>query len=93
MLGHSLRRAVADSTRPHTAAFGSAIRPDPGNVFGWRQAVLGIADRLEQPGAVNPCGVARVMLLLTDGASPLYVSRAGGSLAEVIWSIADGLRP
>jgi hypothetical protein len=60
-------------------------------VFGWREALLGIAERLERPVAVNPCGVARVMLLLTDGNGPLYQRLTGWSLADEVWWIADGL--
>lgn len=91
MLARSLRLVVADSKRPRAAVLGSAIQPDPGRMFGWREALLGIADRLEGPAPVNPCGVARVRLLVTDGTGPLYAG-GGHSLAAAVWSIADGLR-
>ena len=90
-LARSLRRVVADSERPRRAVRGPVIPAAPGPVFGWREALLGIADRLERPTPVNPCGVARVTLLLTDGAGPLYTRRPGHSLADAVWSIADGL--
>ncbi len=91
-LARSLRRVVADSGRPRAGVLGSAIPAAPGPVFGWREALLGIAERLERPVPVNSCGVARVMLLLTDGTGPLYSHRPGHSLAEALWWIADGLQ-
>lgn len=91
-LARSLRRVVADSERRVATVLSSAIPAAPGPVFGWREALLGIADRLERNGQVNPCGVARVMVLLTDGAGPLYGHRPGQSLADAVWRIADGLQ-
>jgi hypothetical protein len=60
-------------------------------VIAWCEALLGIADRLESPAAVNPRGVARVLTLLTDGGGPLYTPAAECSLEQAVWWIADGL--
>ena len=92
-LARSLRRAVADAERPYAAPFGAVIPPVRGGPFGWRAALLGIAERLEQPVPVNPCGMARLMFLLTDGAGPLYNDRAERSLGGAIWEVVDGLEP
>jgi hypothetical protein len=60
-------------------------------VRAYREALLGIAERLERPGGIDACGVARVMTLLTDGVGPLYSRDAEQSLIDAIWWIADGL--
>jgi hypothetical protein len=58
----------------------------------WRQGLLGLAERLERAEPVNACGVARVIVLLTDGGSPVYDPFPARSMSEMIWWIADGLR-
>jgi hypothetical protein len=55
--------------------------------------LLGLADRLERQAPVNPCGVARTVVLLTDGDGPLYVPTPERSMADAIWWVADGLEP
>jgi len=60
-------------------------------VVSWRESLLGLAERLERPEAVNACGVARVLMLLTDGTGPLYNPGAADRMSEVVWWIADGL--
>jgi hypothetical protein len=92
MLARSLRRTVSESRRPHSAVLSSALAPKPRAAWGWQEALLGLADRLERPGPMNPCGVARAKLLLTDRASPLDNRSASEPLLDAIWSVADGLR-
>jgi hypothetical protein len=60
-------------------------------VLHWRESLLGVAERLERPEPVNPCGVARVLVLLTDGTGPLYNPGAAERMGDVVWWIADGL--
>jgi hypothetical protein len=60
-------------------------------VLSSRESLLGLAERLESPDPVNPCGVARVLVLLTDGTGPLYTPGASDRLREAVWWIADGL--
>jgi hypothetical protein len=52
---------------------------------------LGLAERLERPVEVNPTGVARVLMLLTDGSGPLYNPARDRSVGEALWWVADGL--
>jgi hypothetical protein len=59
----------------------------------WREAILGLAERLERPEPVNPRGVARVAVLLGDGTSPFYNPAAEQSISEAVWWAADGLQP
>jgi hypothetical protein len=60
-------------------------------VLSWREGLLGLAERLERPDPVNPCGVARVLLLLTDAMGPLYEPGAADRMSDAVWWIADGL--
>ena len=56
-----------------------------------REAILGLAERLEAPAPVNPRGVALARVLLTDGVSPLYNRSCEQTLTAAIWEIQDGL--
>jgi len=79
-------RQLADGLAPD--AFHDRARP---SVLAWREALLGLAERLEQPVPLDPCGVARALVLLTDGGGPFYNAGADGSMSEAVWWIADGL--
>jgi hypothetical protein len=91
-LAQSLRSIVAEAETPRGALY-STVRPDPEGVVRWREALLGIAERLERPAPMNPRGVARVTLLLTEGTGPLYTSDPSCSLGDAVWWIADGFQP
>lgn len=57
-----------------------------------REALLGLADRLEDPTPVNPCGVARALVLLSDGGGPLYNRCSQRAMGDAVWWVADGLQ-
>jgi hypothetical protein len=88
----SLRRLVKDAELPAAARLCSAVPVYRRTVLAWREALLGLAERLENPAPVNPCGVARTVVLLTDGAGPLYNPAAGHSMGSAVWWVADGLQ-
>jgi hypothetical protein len=89
-LAISLRLIVAHAERPHAGL--SCMHVEPEAVLSWREGLLGLAERLERPGTVNPCGVARALALLIDPGGPLYSSARERSLGEMVWWVADGLR-
>jgi hypothetical protein len=91
-LAKSLRGLIAEAELTPTARLCSAVPVRPRAVLRWRQALLGLAERLEAADPVDPCGVARVMVLLTDGNSPVYDPHPARSMKDAIWWIADGLR-
>ncbi len=91
-LASALRGVIADSELPAVSRLCSAVPVSRGAVLPWRQALLGLAERLESTDLVDPCGVARVMVLITDGCSPIYSPYAEGSMSDAIWWIADGLQ-
>ena len=92
-LAHSLRGAVADADAPYAVVFYSAVPVCRRAVAPWREGLLGLADRLEHAETLNPCGVARVGVLLTDGAGPLYNPAAERRIDQMVWWVADGLQP
>jgi hypothetical protein len=85
-----LRRVAAGVEQPRSAPGSISARREP--VARWREGLLGVAERLEDAGPVNPCGVARIRVLLTDATGPLFSSASERSLGEAIWWVADGLR-
>jgi hypothetical protein len=90
-VAHAFRALVKRAERPELVT--AAVPVSRRAVVRWRESLLGLAERLERPDPVNPCGVARALVLLTDGGGPLYARGAAGSMSDVVWWIADGLRP
>lgn len=90
-LARSLRARVKDAERPAAPQISAAVPLSRRVVRSWRESLLGLAERLESPDPVNPCGVARVLVLLTDGTGPLYSPGAADRMSEAVWWIADGL--
>lgn len=91
-IASSLRRLVAEAIRPH-GALCSAVPLCRPAVASSREGLLGLAEVLEREQPVNPCGVARTLLMLRDGAGPLYDPGSPRSIRDMIWWIADGLQP
>jgi hypothetical protein len=70
----------------------TAVVLERGMVRAGREAILGLAERLEGTEPVCPTGIVRTIELLTDGRiSPLYNRYCGRSVVEAIWKIADAL--
>ena len=90
-LARSLRARVKDAERPAVPRMSAAVPLSRRVVLHWRESLLGLAERLERPDPINPCGVARVLALLTDGTGPLYNPGAADRMGETVWWIADGL--
>jgi hypothetical protein len=90
-LARSLRARVKDAERRPGPQLSAAVPLSRRAVLASRESLLGLAERLESPDPVNPCGVARVLVLLTDGTGPLYSRGGGDRLREAVWWIADGL--
>jgi hypothetical protein len=90
-LASSLRDRVKDAERPPGPRVSAAVPVARRAVLSWKESLLGLAERLERPDPVNPCGVARVLLLLTDAAGPLYNPGASERMSSAVWWIADGL--
>ena len=90
-LARSLRARVKDAEGPAVARMSAAVPLSRRAVLPWRESLLGLAERLEGPDPLNPAGVARVLVLLTDGTGPLYNPAAADRMGDAVWWIADGL--
>jgi hypothetical protein len=90
-LARSLRARVKDAERSGGPQLSAAVPLARRTVLSARESLLGLAERLESPDPVNPRGVARVLVMLTDGTGPLYTPGAADRLRETVWWIADGL--
>jgi hypothetical protein len=70
----------------------SAVVIDRAAVRDGREAMLGLAERLDDAGLVSPQGVALAQALLSDGvSSPLSNPRCGRTVIEAVWEVADAL--
>jgi hypothetical protein len=90
-VARSLREIVdyADHRVSHRVI--SAVVVEPVAVRRARHPILGLAERLEGPGQVNPAGVARAQLMLTDGLSPLYNRNCPRTVTQAIYEVQDAL--
>jgi hypothetical protein len=87
----SLREVVAAAENPRAEWFGSTALLDRDNVLPWRDGLTALAERLDQPGPIGPCGVARARVLTYDGMGPMYNPASEQSMGEAISWIAEGL--
>ena len=55
--------------------------------------LLALAERLEQPGAVDARGVAHVRVLLSDGGGPLHAGRDADDLVQAARAAVAALDP
>ena len=90
-LARSLRARVKDLERPVAHQMTAAVPLCRRAVLPWRESLLGLAERLEGPDPHNPAGVARVLVLLTDGSGPLYNPAVADRMGDAVWWIADAL--
>jgi hypothetical protein len=86
----SLRGIVEYADRCPQARMFSAVVVECAAVRSGREAILGLAERLEGPAPVSARGLARIHTLLTDGlGSPLFNPNCGRTVAEAVWEVAD----
>jgi hypothetical protein len=86
----SLRSIVGYADRAGSGWLVSAVVIERAAVRSGREAILGLAERLEGPAPVSPRGVAQVQTLLTDGLrSPLFNRHCRRTIVEAVWEAAD----
>jgi hypothetical protein len=88
-LARSVRRVVSDARDRRRTMFGSAV-PASREVLPFTGELEGVAKRLEGTDPVSASAVARVLLTLTDGTSPIYDRHASRSIERTMRWIADG---
>ena len=67
------------------------MSPLPGRVTAASEELDWLASRLTAPTEVSPRGVAQALLLITDGAGPLYNRASHTSLSETAAAAAQNL--
>ena len=87
----SLRRVVAEADGRQAVPISAAVPVRRSVVLSCREGLLGLAERLEAPDPVSATAVARTLMVLCDGAGPLYQNDTRRSLEEAMWWIADGM--
>ena len=90
-IARSLRGIVdhADDRASHRVISASVV--EPAAVRRARHPILGLAERLEGTAPVNPAGVARAQVLLTDGLSPLYNRSCPRTATQAVYEVQDAL--
>jgi hypothetical protein len=91
-LAQALRRVVRQAQERRPNGLTSVVPVSREAVVRWREALLGVADAIENSERACACGVARALELITDGNGPLYSPTQSRLLGPAIWNVADGLR-
>jgi hypothetical protein len=100
LTAHTTRRRVAselraiveyvdrnDSVSPRL----TAVMIEPAAVRAGREAILGLADRLQSTAPVSARGVVLARALLTDGRSPLFNPFCERTVVEAVFEVQDAL--
>jgi two-component system KDP operon response regulator KdpE len=83
--------SVLRSASDNAAAFSAAVRPDRREVLAARTVIDAIERRLVAPEPLTARGIAMLLGLLTDPASPLYRSDEPGALGSRLRAAAAAL--
>jgi hypothetical protein len=90
-LARTLRKIVEHADRRTAGPVSSAVVVEPVAVRKARHPILGLAERLESPARVNPAGIARAQVLITDGLSPLFDPNSPRTVTQAIYAVQDAL--
>jgi hypothetical protein len=90
-LARNLRRVVDYVERRRSPGVISTVMIEPAAVRAGRQAILGLARRLEGPAPVSASGVVLSAALLTDGRSPLFNPHSKRTVAQAVSEVHDAL--
>jgi hypothetical protein len=82
-LARSIYRLLDTADRP-PAGVSSSIPVQRHDILADRGLLLGLAADLESSDELKPKGIALLERLITDGASPVYVSSADGTLHDLL---------
>ena len=89
-IARSLRRAVREVHEPTATTWSSRIPPNVPNITAAEELIDRVTQRLHSPRSISARGMARLRLVLSDGAGPLYrfgrgdlPGRLGAALAEL----------
>ena len=69
----------------------SAVMIEPAAVRGGREAILGLAERLQSTAPLSARGVVLARALLTDGHGPLFNPSSERTVVEAVFDVQDAL--
>jgi hypothetical protein len=87
----NLRGTVRYVDRTRSQPIISAVVIDRTAVSAGREAILGLAERLEGTAPVTARGMALVQALLTDSQSPLFNPHSDLTVTAAVWEVNDAL--
>jgi hypothetical protein len=90
-VARELRRIVEYADRHGSSPVISCVIVERAAVRQGREAVLGLAERLESDAPVNAAGVVLARALLTDAISPLHNPYSPRTVNEAIFEVQDAL--
>jgi hypothetical protein len=82
-----LERVLAETERPRAGTRMSVVLPDPSAVLLCAPVMWRIVAQLRGPEPVSAEGMARLRMLLTDGAGPLYAAGQADELDHALQHI------
>jgi hypothetical protein len=90
-IARQLRSVVEYVDRRDPRPIITAVVIEPAAVRAGRNAILGLAHRLEVGDPVQPRGIVLARRLLTDGSGPMFNRGSGRTVTEAIWEVVDAL--
>jgi hypothetical protein len=69
----------------------TAVMIEPAAVRAGREAILGLAERLQSTAPLSARGVVLARALLTDGRSPLFNPLSDRTVVEAVFDVQDAL--
>jgi hypothetical protein len=57
----------------------------------WGETLLELSEKLKDRARVSACGMARLRIVMTDGAGPLLNPHSEALMGELLWWIEEGM--
>lgn len=86
-----LRGVVEWVDHRESSPFISSVMLDRAAVRAGREAILGLAERIEAPTPASARGMVLARALITDGLSPLYNPLSERTVADAVFEVQDAL--
>jgi hypothetical protein len=87
----SLREIVEEFDHPSPPRLSLGIAGQRVVLSVWGQTLLELSEQLKDRARVSPCGMARLRIVMTDGAGPLLNPHSEALMGELLWWIEEGM--
>jgi hypothetical protein len=91
MVAGELRRVVEYADRHRSSPVISCVIVERAAVRAGREAILGLAERLESGAPVSAAGIVQARALLSDPDSPLHDPHSRRTVHEAVFEVQDAL--